>query len=353
MARRHLRHDAPVALVRGGLRGDDVRQDPRVVGYRRAGVVAGGLDPQRIKPRPGTGRFEPHDQGVLAVVVVVAAAVAGAPKAEPLVHRDRAVVRGADLERVAGVGAGLVEQPLEQPPGDPLAAAVGADRDVHQVPDVRVARADQVAEQPLIGRGREADARRLRELEHEHRERPGRLERAALDREHGREVAVGQSSKANLGQAKSPRRGVSGRSAGSPRAQMAARPRRAGRRAGPRPGAPGSSPGGPRRPRPPAHREIVAPRIRRQGAFRQLPEPLGERLRRRHERLPRSPRRPGRTARRRPGRAARRAPPAATALVRRLRDPRGERRQRADRDHAHAERLGDRRGRWRAPPAAR
>ena len=76
----------------------------------------------RIKPSTAAvPDLEPHDQGVLAVVVVVATAVAGAAEAELLVHRDRPVVRGAHLERVARLGAGLVEQPLEQPARDPLA----------------------------------------------------------------------------------------------------------------------------------------------------------------------------------------------------------------------------------------
>ena len=49
----------------------------------------------RIKRSPsGFGRpgLEPHDQGVLAVVVVVAAAVPGGPEAEALVHANRAGV---------------------------------------------------------------------------------------------------------------------------------------------------------------------------------------------------------------------------------------------------------------------
>ena len=85
---------------------------------RGAGVVAGGLDREDqhgLRLRTAVGGLEPHDQGVLAVVVVVAAAVPGAAEAEALVHRDRAVVRGPDLERVAGVRAGLLEQALEQP----------------------------------------------------------------------------------------------------------------------------------------------------------------------------------------------------------------------------------------------
>ncbi len=64
------------------------------------------------------------------------------------------------------------------------------------MPDVGVARADQIAGRgrPPFGR-RQADARRLRELEHEHRQRPRRVEGAALDREHGGQVAVDERAK--------------------------------------------------------------------------------------------------------------------------------------------------------------
>ena len=100
-----------------------------------------------LASRLGDAELEPHDQGVLAVVVVVAAAVAGGAEAEALVHRDRRAVGDPDLEREAGVGA--------RPPRTgarissvamPCAAALGGDGDVHQVPDVGVARADQVAD---------------------------------------------------------------------------------------------------------------------------------------------------------------------------------------------------------------
>ena len=82
--------------------------------------------------------------------------------------------------------AGLLEEPADQAAGDAGAAPVGRDRDVHQVPDLVVAGADQVAEQLVAGGRGEADAGGLGELEHEHRQRPRRRERAPLDRDHRR-----------------------------------------------------------------------------------------------------------------------------------------------------------------------
>ena len=77
----------------------------------------------------------------------------------PLVHRDRAVVGDAHLERVAVVAPGLVEHLLDHPPGDAAGGAVGVDRDVHQVPDVGVARADEEAGDPVSGRRRQGRRR--------------------------------------------------------------------------------------------------------------------------------------------------------------------------------------------------
>src|SRR5204862_3785734 len=168
-------------------------------------------------------------------------------------------------------------------------------------PDVRVARADEVADQALIADRGEADPGRLRELQHEHGERPRRPERPALDREHRREVAVGEPSKANLVQAKPARPGVSGRSAGSLREEMELRPRRDGKRAGPRPGAPNLHPEGPRRPRPPAHGEIVAPRTRRPAGFPEAPRPAPRVPAGTRRAVPTAASHPGRTARRTPG----------------------------------------------------
>ena len=96
--------------------------------------------------RRATGSL-PHDQRVLAVVRVVAAPDAASLEAEPLVERDRAVVRDAHLERVAApaVARGELEQLVEQRRRDAAAAVVGCDGDVHHVPGVDVARDDQVA----------------------------------------------------------------------------------------------------------------------------------------------------------------------------------------------------------------
>ncbi len=107
----------------------------------------------------------------------------------------------------------------------PRPAALRRHGDVHQVPDLVVARADEVAEQLVaIGR-RQADPRGLGELEHEHRQRPRRREGAALDRDHRGQVAVGEAPDRGrpghltrlawkcLAHAIAPRRALSGRSA--------------------------------------------------------------------------------------------------------------------------------------------
>ena len=95
LAGRHLGNDPAVVIVRSGLRGDHVGEDPRPVEHGGAGVVTGGLD-REDQGGPG---FEPHDQGVLAVVVVVAPAHARGAKAEPLVHRDRLAIGDPYLQR--------------------------------------------------------------------------------------------------------------------------------------------------------------------------------------------------------------------------------------------------------------
>ena len=120
----------------------------------------------------------------------------------------------------------------------------------------------------------------------------------------------------------------------------------------PRPGAPGLIPGGPRRPRPPAHREIVSPPIRRPAAPRAAPDPLGELRRARDERRPdllarRHRREPRTPAPRRASRTASRAPrllPAPSAM------PACQRRQRSHRHHRLGQRLGERARRRQADP---
>ena len=80
--RRDLRHHSAVARVQQALGGDHVRADLAVLGDQRgAGVVAAGLDRRgssggALRDRP------PHDQGVLAVVVVVGAPAPGRPEVE-------------------------------------------------------------------------------------------------------------------------------------------------------------------------------------------------------------------------------------------------------------------------------
>ena len=118
-ARRDLGHDAPVPRVQIRLRGDDRGEDHAVArddGGR--GLVAGGLDPEDVHPPSLAAarllRLAPHDQRVLAVVGVVAAADALRLEAEPLVQADRADVRDADLEGVAAVG--VVLRQVEEPP---------------------------------------------------------------------------------------------------------------------------------------------------------------------------------------------------------------------------------------------
>ena len=58
--------------------------------------------------------LKPHDQRVLAVVVVVAATRPGGAEAESLVHRDRLAVRHPDLERERQLVARLLEELPDQ-----------------------------------------------------------------------------------------------------------------------------------------------------------------------------------------------------------------------------------------------
>ena len=101
--------------------------------------------------------------------------------------------RTSSVKRALVVADALV-QLGEQRRGEPLALLVDVDGDVHHVPDRVVARADQVADAAARRRAtrRQADARLLGELEHEHRQRPRRREHAPLDRDHLRQVRVGE-----------------------------------------------------------------------------------------------------------------------------------------------------------------
>ena len=81
----------------------------------------------------------------------------------------------------------------------PAAQQPVVDGDVHHVPDRVVARAHEVADEPAVDQRRQADARRLGQLEHEHRQRPRRRERPPLDGDHLREVRVGEAPDLELG----------------------------------------------------------------------------------------------------------------------------------------------------------
>ncbi len=185
-ARRDLRDDASVAGVEVGLRGDDVRADLAVVGdQRRGGLVTRRLEPEdQALAGSRTGSFHMIER-VFAVVRVVAPADSPGAEAELFVEPDRGLVRDAHLERVAaaGVPGRDLEQALHEPARDPLAAVLRRDRDVHHVPGVDVAGDDQVADElvPLAVDRAEADRGRLRQLAREHRARPRRGIRRALD----------------------------------------------------------------------------------------------------------------------------------------------------------------------------
>ncbi len=97
------------------------------------------------------------------------------------------------------------EELLEQRRSDPPRRADGIDGNVHEMPRIDVARADQIAEQawartpepaavdvvPLLD-GRQAHAGRSREFEHEHRQRPRGGKGSSLDRDYLRQIGVGQ-----------------------------------------------------------------------------------------------------------------------------------------------------------------
>ena len=199
-----------------------------------------------------------------------------------------------------------------------------------------VARADRGSRRARSSRARrEADAARLGQLEHEHRQRPRRRERAALDRDDLRQVGVGQAAD---------RRGGRGHASARPAASSAsgsAHVLRDERVAGDRP-AP-SRPGGRARGADAVQRRAVRRDRRRRPARaasrnRTAPSPPPARRRRRAGRAPaerlRAPARP--------------APASALAAVaRRRRTPR--RGGRRDGEHARPPALA---GAARRAPAA-
>ena len=237
----------------------------------------------------------------------------------------------------------LLEQPVDQRGWRRRATAVGGDRDVHQVPDLVVARADQVAEQLVARPRREADARGLGELEHEHRQRPRRRERAPLDRDHRRQVAVGEPPDRRLAASATRLSGIvsltpSLRVGGSQvdRGSSGSRrrrppPPRERRRAARRRGGRG-------RHRPDldaatrqAHHEIVPPPIRPPAAASGSSESRSASSSGVPRPAPRAARRRRRRARRRPRPGGHRAPPGGRRARRRpRRGPRAERIERAD-----------------------
>src|SRR4051794_32061436 len=80
----------------------------------------------------------PHDERVLAVVGVVAAADAARAEAHALVEPDRVRVRDAHLERVAAAALARceLEEAVEQRGRDPAPAVLRVDGEVHDVPRV-------------------------------------------------------------------------------------------------------------------------------------------------------------------------------------------------------------------------
>src|SRR5438270_11275878 len=85
-----------------------------------------GIGVGDVRARSGQRRRRaPHDQGVLAVVLVIAAAQARGAKADLLVQRDRRAIGGPDLEGEAGVGGGGGGEPIQQRTGGAEAAAMG------------------------------------------------------------------------------------------------------------------------------------------------------------------------------------------------------------------------------------
>ena len=166
MARGDLGDDAAEARVGGGLGGDHVARGSAPPSRTAAQVSSQEVSIASSMVRPSAGHVspatsvQPHDQRVLAVVVVVAGTDAGGAEAEAFVHADRAVVGDAHLERERQLAA--------RPPrsgrrsscaGDAAAAVVGGDGDVHQVPDLVVAGADDVASQLVAARWRRGRSR--------------------------------------------------------------------------------------------------------------------------------------------------------------------------------------------------
>src|ERR671933_246281 len=90
-------------------------------------VDAGGAG-QVVERAVQGSRRAPHDEGVLAVVLVVATAQPGGAEPEAFVEGDRLAVGAAHLERVLGVGVvDAVQEARDQLGGDAAAALGGVD----------------------------------------------------------------------------------------------------------------------------------------------------------------------------------------------------------------------------------
>ena len=136
MAGGHLRHHAAVQVV-DALRGDDVRARPRRRGSTTAAHVSSqlvsiarsrpecdrtGVGTSSMRPRSVAGRA-PHDERVLAVVLVVAAAQPGGSEAEPRTARSRARWTGGPRASAAAPARRSARAALQQARGDAHRAA--------------------------------------------------------------------------------------------------------------------------------------------------------------------------------------------------------------------------------------
>ena len=152
---------------------------------------------RHVVERPASvARRAPHDQRVLAVVLVVAAA-ACRPSGSRSARRARSpAVRGPHLERVAARCRAVVDplqQRAQQRVAIPAGAGPGRPRCSSGARRCRSASRSGGRRASRRARG-EAHARRLRQLQHEHRQRPRGREGTPLDRDHLRQVGVGEAA---------------------------------------------------------------------------------------------------------------------------------------------------------------
>src|SRR5665647_3862520 len=148
---------------------------------RRAGPPRPGREPRGRScavPFP----VLPHDDGVLAIVAVVAGTHAGGDEAEAPVQLDARRVGDAHLERVPAVPLTLGDREvgLQQLGGDVLAAVRLVHGDAHEVPDVHEHVGDDVAGDPPAELADEVDSRLAGQLAVEDGQRPWQRERAAV-----------------------------------------------------------------------------------------------------------------------------------------------------------------------------